>query len=162
MKIRTTILILFLVALTAFTLVNWQAITAPTRVSLILTEVQAPIGLLMLFALVLMAAMFTAYLIVQQAGVIMETRRTAKELRSHRELADKAEASRFTDLRSFLESELRSVRSELEREHAAIEGRLDGLEKLVGETAGESTRTLSAYLGEIEDKLDRRLGASPP
>ena len=38
-----------------------------------------------------------------------------------------------------------------------IVARADALEALVREQAAESNRTMAAYLGEIEDKLDRVL-----
>jgi hypothetical protein len=37
----------------------------------------------------------------KRAGVILKSRRTEKELKSHRELANRVEASRFTELRTF-------------------------------------------------------------
>jgi putative hemolysin len=99
--------------------------------------------------------------VFQQAGVILETRRYAKELKSHRELADSAEASRFTELRTYLEAQLRRIEAQgaaAQRENGAS---IEKVEHLLQDKMVESTRTLSAYLGEIEDKLDRAL-AQPP
>lgn len=57
----------------------------------------------------LACGLFLVYIELQQAGVILEARRYAKELKARRELADKAEASRFTELRTFIEGELRKI-----------------------------------------------------
>jgi biopolymer transport protein ExbB/TolQ len=158
MNLRTLAIALTLAALAAFALLNWAAFTAPTALSLGFAEVQAPLGLIMLVTTGLVSALFLIYIVLQQAGVILEARRYAKELKAHRELADTAEASRFTELRSFLESEL----SKLAAQHAAdlqqLQGRIEQLERQVLERLEESTGSLSACIGEVDDKLDRQLG----
>jgi uncharacterized integral membrane protein len=146
MNLRSILLLLALVLLAAFALVNWQAFMAPTHISLLVTEVQAPLGLIMLLATAAVTALLLVYIVFQQAGVIVEARRYARDLKSQRELADKAEASRFTELRAWLEAELRR-----------LDARLDQLDAGLHEALAESTRTLSAYVGEVDDKLDRAL-----
>lgn len=160
MNLRTLALILALIALAVFTLINWPAFIAPTSLSLLFAEVTAPLGLIMLVATGLMTGLFLAYIVFQQAGVILEARRYSKELKSQRELADRAEASRFTELRAFVESELTKLRSQLQSGEHSVNGRLDRLEQLIAEKVTESTHSLSAYLGEVDDKLDRAL--APP
>src|SRR5574337_747248 len=103
MNLRTLLIALTLAALAVFALLNWAAFTAPTALTLGFADVQAPLGLIMLVATGLVSALFLVYIVLQQAGVILEARRYAKELKAHRELADTAEASRFTELRSFLD-----------------------------------------------------------
>jgi uncharacterized integral membrane protein len=138
MNLRTYAIALLFALLAAFSLLNWVAFTTPTPLTLGFVDVQAPLGLIMLMFTALISGLFLVYIVYQQASSLMEARRTAKELKLQRELADKAEASRFTELRSFLTSEMGTLRDKLE----------------------ESTRTLSAYIGEVEDKLDRAL--TPP
>jgi uncharacterized integral membrane protein len=157
MPIRTLLLALVLIALAIFTIVNWQAFMTPTTLSLLVADVQAPLGLIMLVATGLMTALFLAYLVFQQAGVIFEARRYAKELQSQRELADRAEASRFTELRAFVEGELAQLRAQIQSGERGIEERLARVEQAIGERLAEATNTLSAYLGEVDDKLDRVL-----
>jgi hypothetical protein len=106
----------------------------------------------------LLSGLFLVYILFQQAGVILEARRYAKELKTHRELADKAEASRFTEMRSFLEGELRRLEAQGAAGTRELGARIEALERQLREMLGESTRTLSAYVGEVEDKLDRLLG----
>jgi biopolymer transport protein ExbB/TolQ len=157
MTYRSLFIALALAALALFAALNWAAFMAPTTLSLGFAEVNAPLGLIMLVATGVVAALFLLYIVFQQAGVILETRRYAKELKSHRDLADSAEASRFTELRNFLEAELRRI----EAQHAAAQretgARIDRLEQAVQDKLAESARSMSAHLGEIEDKLDRVL-----
>ena len=46
-----------------------------------------------------------AYVLSLQGSVLLETRRHTKELQAQRELADKAEASRFTELGTAMRAE---------------------------------------------------------
>ena len=143
-----------------FALLNWSAFTAPTTLSMGFTEVQAPLGLIMLVVTAVVSALFLLYIILMQAAVIMETRRTTKELNAQRELADKAEASRFSELRSFLDGELRKLEAQGAAGTREIGARVDALQQQLQARLDESTRTLSAYVGEVDDKLDR--WAKPP
>lgn len=155
MNLRSLLILLILVALGAFTLVNWQAFMHPTQLSLVFAQVEAPLGLIMLVATGLMTALFLVYIVFQQAGVILEARRYAKEMKANRELADRAEASRFTELRGFIEAELRRLEAQSAEAANRIGERIDRLERALADKLAESTGTLSAYIGEVDDKLDR-------
>lgn len=162
MNLRTLTLALVLAALAAFALLNWGAFTTPTALSLGFAEVQAPLGLIMLGVTGLVSGLFLLYIVFQQAGVIMEARRNSKELKSQRELADKAEASRFTDLRTYLEGELAKLHERAEADKAQAQARINQLEQRLLERLEESTQSLSACIGEVDDKLDRRSALPSP
>jgi uncharacterized integral membrane protein len=161
MNLQSILIALALLALTVLALLNWTAFSTPTTLSIGFTEVQAPLGLIMLTFTAVLAVLFLLYIVVQQAGVIMESRRNAKELNAQRELADKAEASRLSELRTFLESELRKLEAQGAAGARELSARVDALQLQIQDKLAESTRTLSAYVGEVEDKLDR-MGTSPP
>lgn len=55
-----------------------------------------------------------------------------KEMSANRELADKAEASRFTELRGFLDTELRKLEAQMSASTRELGGRLDKLDRQVG------------------------------
>lgn len=155
MNLRAVAIALVLALLAIFAMLNWVPFTTPTPLTLGFTDVNAPLGLIMLVVTGGLSALFLIYILFQQAGVIMESRRFAKELKAQRELADQAEASRFTELRGFLEAELRRIEAQsaaLGRETAA---RVEQLEQRLLQQLSESTRSLSAYVGEVDDKLDR-------
>jgi uncharacterized integral membrane protein len=146
MKVRTVVLLIALLLLALFVIVNWTAFTAPVSLSLLVTRVEAPLGLLMLFITALLVAGLLVYIAMQQAGVLLETRRYAKDLQAQRELADHAEVSRFTELRAWMEQQL-----------TQRQARIDALEVSVNQRLTEQANSLAAVLGEIEDKLDRVL-----
>ena len=159
MKLRTIFLLLILGAIGAFSLLNWNAFITPTTVSLGLAEVQAPLGAIMLGMVVFLTAFFLVFVVYMQASAIFDSRRHAQELQVNRELADKAEASRFTELRSFLEVELQKLGSHsspgTSTSDQAVLARLDRLEKELLIAVEQSGNSLAACIGELEDRLER-------
>lgn len=106
MSLRSLFLLLVGALIVVFVGVNWAQMTTPTDLSLIYTEIRAPLGLILLGLMALLSAVFVGLIAYMQATVLFETRRHAKELSVQRDLADKAEASRFTDLRAHLDREV--------------------------------------------------------
>lgn len=155
MKTRTLFLILVLVAIGGFSALNWNAFLTPTSLNLGLAEVQAPLGLIMLGALVMVAGVFMVYILYLQTTVLLDTRQHTKELQSNRKLADQAEASRFTELRGFLEAELKRQLAQDAESRAAVVARIDQLERDLRTAVEQSGNSLAASLGELEDRLDR-------
>lgn len=162
MKLRTLSLLLVLGALAAFAALNWSSFVSPTTLSLGLAEVQAPLGLIMLGMVAVLTAIFLVFVVYVQASALFDSRRHAQELQANRELADKAEASRFTELRGFLESELAKI---AERSGAgsptvdpALLARLDRLEAALLTAVEQSGNGLAASIGELEDRLEREGG----
>lgn len=165
MKIRSLLLLLILVAIAGFAMLNWGAFMASTTLSLGVTDVQAPLGLVMLGVLVLLCAVFLVFLVYLQASVLLEARRHARELQANRGLADQAEASRFTELRGFLVTELTRLASLDAESRAAVLTRLDMLDQGLRLAMQQSENTLSACVGELEDRLESgafRPGTLPP
>ena len=161
MNARTLAIAIALFLLAVFALLNWSAFSTPTALTLGFAEVQAPLGLVMLVVTGIVSGLFLVYIVYQQAGAILESRRYERELRANRELADKAEASRFTELRAYLASELGRLQSERATESQQVGARLQQLEERLQQRMDESARGLSAHLGEVEDKLDRVIASKP-
>ena len=161
-------LILAFVLLAAFATLNWAAMAAPGTLSLGFVDVSAPLGMVMLIFTAAISGLFIIYIVLLQAGVILEERRLTKEVKAQRELADTAEASRFTELRTVLEGELRRIEAQGAASNREFGARIEQSERGMQDKLADATGTLSAYLGEIEDKLDRALvqvhasGMAPP
>ena len=137
MNFRTILLIVVLGFIGVFAIINWSVIVAPTTLSLIVTDIQAPLGLVMLGLIVLLILLFLTFIVYLQAGMMADRRRMMRDLESQRELANQAEASRFSELRTYLEQAFASAET----------------------VTKESGNTLSAYLGELEDRLERKIDA---
>ncbi len=151
MNSRTLVLLLIVAATAALAVLNWTALSEPSPISLGVTTVEAPLGLIMLGLTVLLGVFFIAYVLSLQGSVLLDTRRHTKEMQAQRELADKAEASRFTELRAFLDAQHQQVQAQL------IE-RLDALESRLTARAAESDNSTAAYVGQLEQQLRPRLG----
>lgn len=109
-----------LALLAALAALNWPAMMAVSAINLVVTEVQLPLGLLMLaLAAVPTALFFVAYL-HQQISTLMETRRLLREVQRAHELADKAEASRIDGLRQVMTEQFRSVNERLDSLGATV------------------------------------------
>jgi len=156
--LRTLLIVLVLGIVVIFALLNWSVFTAPTTLSIGFTTFDAPLGLILLGAIAMLTLLFLIYLVYLQATALMESRQYSRELKSQRELADRAEESRFTQLRSSLESELRQLTSQIVDSNSATVSRLDGLDHELRAAIEQSTNSLAAYLGEIEDRIERAGG----
>jgi len=162
MNLRTLAMLLALAAIAVFAALNWSAFMAPTTLSLGFGEVQAPLGLIMLGMTALLALAFLVYVVYLQTSVLLEARRHARALQASRELADQAEASRFTDLRAYLEAELAKLASQGEASRASALERLDQLERNLRSAVDQSSNAMAAYIGELDDRLKRGAGDDRP
>lgn len=143
-----------------FALLNWPAFTTLLPLSLGVTTVQAPLGLIMLGLLLFLSLLFTMWAISLQASALRETRLHTKELQAQRELADKAEASRFNELRSHLATELERVTASSSTGHAELLSRMTHMEGALRLTLEQTANSVAATIGEFEDRLER--GDVPP
>ena|SRR5258706_8459818 len=155
MKAPTLLLLVVLTGIVVFAGVNWGVITAPTTVSLLVTDIQAPLGLIMFGLTVLVTVLFLIFAAYLQTTVLLDARRHSRELQAQRELADKAEASRFTDLRIYLDAELRKLGEQMAESRVGVTARIDLAQQDLRATIEESGNSLAAHIGELEDRLDR-------
>ena len=156
MHVRTIIISITILAIDALAALNWAALSAPASVSLGVASIDAPLGLIMLGLTTLLGAVFLAYVFYLHSSVMLEARRHNKEMTAQRELADKAEASRFTELRVFLEAQQQQELAAQKESAAALSARLDQLEKALEARAEQSDNGIAAQIGELEDRLERR------
>jgi hypothetical protein len=158
MYLRTILIIAVLGLLAIFALFNWSAFMSPTTLTVGFSTVEAPLGLILLAIVGLITLLFLIYIVFLQSTSLLESRRQARELQSQRELADRAEDSRFEHLRSAMETELKNLQAQANESKAAILVRLDMLEREMRSAVEQSGNTLAAYLGEIEDRVERAAG----
>ena len=148
---RTIVLLIIAVAIAGLAALNWPVLATQSAVNLGFTTVEAPLGVLMLALTVLLCVLFIAYVLSLQGSVLLEARRHNKEMQAQRELADKAEASRFTELRQVLE-----------RQHAdsqsALLTRLEALEARIVQRAQESDNSNAAHIGQLEERMRHEKG----
>ncbi|MGH8851706.1 MAG: LapA family protein [Casimicrobiaceae bacterium] len=162
MQVRTLLLVLLLAAVAIFTALNWSTFVAPTDLSLGFIVVRAPLGLIMLALLVLLLALFLIFVVYLQTSVLLDSRRHARELRTQRELADQAEASRFTELRTWLDAEFGKLAARQDDPSARVIARLEQSEDELRAAIEQAANSLAAYIGELEDRLERQRTTQGP
>ncbi len=134
---RALAFLFILVGVGLFATLNWTAFTTPTVLDLGVTTTRAPLGAIMLGLVIFLCALFAGWVIVLQANALAAARRQGRELQAQRDLADRAEASRFTELRAELVARLDRLQAESQ---AAIE---------------QGVNAIAAHLGHLEDRFDR-------
>jgi uncharacterized integral membrane protein len=160
--LRTLLIVIVLGVLIVFALINWSAFMSQTTLSVGFTTVEAPLALILMGIAGLLTLLFLIYVVYLQSSALLESRRHTRELQVEREMAEQAEASRFIQLRSFLETELGKLANQTEECRAGVLARLDQLEGNLRSAVDQSGNTLAAYIGEIEDRLERTAGGTVP
>ncbi len=161
MGLRTGVLLVVVLLIAALAALNWGVLVTPTVMSVGFMQVTAPFGLIMLGLTALLSIFFVAYIVYLQSSVLLETRRHNKEMQTQRDLADKAEASRFTELRNFLETQENTHMSRNAERHAALLARVEQLEVAIRKRSDQTDNTLAAHIGQLEDRFDRRSPVPP-
>ena len=134
MYLRTLLIMLVLGALILFAAINWTAFVSPFKLSVVFTTVEAPLGLVLLGIVGLLTLMFLIYLVFLQSSSLLESRRQARELQK--------------------------VALQNENAQAALMAKLEELERGLRSTMEQSVNSLAAYMGEIDDKLEKAAGGS--
>ena len=155
MRARTIFLIIGIFLIAGFAMLNVDEFTRTSVLSLGFTTMQVPLGLVMLLLVVAILLVFLATTIYMQSANLIETRQYARELTVQRELADKAEASRFTELRQYMESQAALGINRDALNKAAIDQRLSQTEKMLLHRLDQSDNTAAAYWGQYTDSLAR-------
>jgi uncharacterized integral membrane protein len=140
--LRTQLLfvLVVLVVLAAFAALNWTVLAAPAPLNVLVARIEAPPGLVMLAVAIALTLLYL-------------------ELLAQRKLADDAEASRFTALRSYLEGELAQLKTRPDEAVRGVMERVAQVEQTLRREIQEAGNTLAAYIGEVEDRLTR---GTPP
>jgi uncharacterized integral membrane protein len=97
----------------AFAGLNWSALTANTSINLLVADVQAPLGVILLGLTAVFVALFLIATLSSRVANLLETRALVKELRQAQDAANKAEASRLESLQQLVRGEFRSLNERL-------------------------------------------------
>lgn len=163
---------------------NWLALANTVRLWLFVTEVDTPVGLIVLVVASVSFLANLALAIHWSRSMRIESQRFARDLQAERERADRAEESRLTELRNRRlsrdlqmereradlaeASRLTALREDVAREmvalRAAVEAashtmtaRIDHADEAMTHAVHEAVYSISASLSMVEDKLDRAL-----
>jgi Na+-transporting methylmalonyl-CoA/oxaloacetate decarboxylase gamma subunit len=157
MKFVGAIIIVALFLLGLFLFANWETMTTPTQLSFLFFNAKISFGLMFLGITLVFAVLFISYILMLRTSVLIDAHRHAQELHAQRMLAESAETSRFGQLREQISFELARLHTENQDFHISLMARNDEIEQSLRKSLEEATNTLSASMGEMEEKLDRAL-----
>lgn len=159
MRSRTLFLALATALVVVFAYLNWPQFTRATPLNLGWIAITAPLGLILLGVLALSAVVFLASSAVNHSRHVRHEREQAKALEAQRELAERAEASRFIDLRKTLETHLRETREHDKTSAAAMDQAQVRSQRELRGLVEQTHRALAMHLGEMEARLGARIDA---
>ena len=161
MRTKILILVVGIVLIAAFAALNVDEFTRISTLKFGFTTMQLSLGLVMLMLVVAMMVIFLVTTLYVHSTHLLETRKYDKQLTAQRELADKAEASRFTELRRYLESQAALTITQSNDALAAVDRRMIQTEKLLLNRLEQSDNSNAAYWGHHEDAVLRSRTLNP-
>jgi DNA anti-recombination protein RmuC len=157
MRARTIVLLVAVLLVAGFAALNWSEVIRTTPLSFGLAIVEAPLGLILLTLLAIVTIAFIAANATTRTQALIESRQHTKALEAQRTLAEKAEASRFNDLRQHMDAQLRDNRQREAMAAAEFEKSMFNSQRELRNQLEAMNRTLAARLSEIEGRIDARL-----
>jgi biopolymer transport protein ExbB/TolQ len=158
MRFRTIILILTILLVAGFVALNVDEFTRVSVLSLGFTTIQVSLGLVMLLLLIVTLVVFLVSTLYMQSKNVLEARTHTRELNAQRELADKAEASRFTELRAYLEAQTLAAQQRESALGTVLADRFAQQQQVLLARMEQMDNTLAAYMRQLEDRLMNRSG----
>ncbi len=155
MNIRTLTVVLVLGLLLLFAGLNWQAFTAPTPLNLLFTRVEAPLGLVMLGVVLVLTLLYVLFSLGVEASALLEVRRYARELYQVRKQLEDAEASRFTELKRYLEGAFAQLDEALSRHEKEVGARAEALLDRIAELERALAEGEEATLAAVKEEFER-------
>jgi hypothetical protein len=153
MRGRIVFIVLAVLVVAGIAALNWPEFTRAEPLSFGVLTATVPIGVLLLSLMAIVLAVFLVSSAIQESRYLLEHRRHSRALHAQRELAEKAEASRFTDLRQQLDTYLQGTRHREQVVATELEKRLMASHNELRAHMDRMHQTLSARLGEIEARL---------
>ncbi len=157
MKFVGAIIILALFLLGVFQYANWETMTTPTQLSFLFFNANVSFGLILLGITLVFAVLFISYILILRTSMLVDARRHAQQLQAQRMLAESAETSRFDQLRERITIEFAQLQTANQNAHDKLMAKNEAIEQSLRRSLEEATNSLSASIGEMEEKLDRVL-----
>ena len=156
MRGRLAFIILAALVVGAIAALNWPEVTRTSHLNFGVVMADAPLGAILFGAFLLTLVVFLVSSAIMESRNLLHWNRHSRELQAQRDLAERAEASRFTDLRQHIDTTLRES-----RQRDAIAG--TEFEKSMLQSHREMrmhlenmSRALMARLSELEARLGDR------
>jgi DNA anti-recombination protein RmuC len=153
MRGRIVFIVIAALVVAAIAALNWPEFTRAEPLSFGVATARVPVGLLMLVLIGIVLAVFLVSSAIQESRYLLDHRRHSRALQAQRELAEKAETSRFTDLRQHFDSHLREVRQRDQVVATEFEKRLMHSHNELRAHLDRMHHAILARLAEIETRM---------
>lgn len=160
MRARTTLLLLAVLLVAGFAALNWPEFTRNTTLNFGLLRMDAPLGAIMLGILGLVMLFSLVSSASLRSRMMVTENRYTRDLQVQRDLADKAEASRFTELRQYLDTHFRESRQRDPLLSAEFEKSMMQSQRDLRAQLEQMMRGIDSRLGSLESRIDSRM--EPP
>jgi hypothetical protein len=157
MRARVILLVLAIALVAGFAALNWAEFSRSTQLSFGILITEAPLGIVMLTLLGIALLWLLVSSAVDRTHHLVESRRYAKNLDAQRELADKAEASRFTELRQHIDTHLRELKQRDSIAATEFEKAMLTANRELRTHLEQFQRAMLARMGELENRIDARV-----
>src|SRR5688572_2842906 len=161
MRARFILLVIAILAVAAFAALNWSEFTRASPLWFGAVVMDAPLGLIMLSLLGLALLAFIISAATMRTRSLVESRHHYKTLEAQRALADKAEASRFTELRTYLDTQLRELRQRDAIAATELEKAMVNSQRELRTQLEQMNRMLSARINEMDHRSGIHRPANP-
>jgi hypothetical protein len=163
MRARLVFIVVAVLVVAAFAALNWSEFVRPVPLTYGGGRVtDGPLGLIMLVLLGITLLAFLISSVVLHSRRVLDANRHGKELQAQRDLAEKAEASRFTELRQQLETHLRENRQREAIAASDFEKQVVLSQRELRNQLEQINRGLEARLTELEGRLQARFERVAP
>ena len=157
MRTRGILFVLAILLVAAFAALNWSEIARSVPLSFGFFVMNAPLGAILLGLLALAAVAFAVSSAAIRTQALVDSRTHHKTLEAQRTLADKAEASRFIELRNHLDAQLRELRERDAIAATEFQKAMVNSQRELRTQLEQMHRTLATRLNE----MDTRAGYVP-
>lgn len=161
MRGRLLFILLAIVVVGGFAALNWPEVARTTPLNFGVTTANASVGGVLLGALGVTLLVFLISATMHESRNLMEWNRHSKALQAQRDLAERAETSRFTDLRQHIDTTLRERHQREAIAANEFEKSMVQSQRELRNQLEQMHRTLASQLGDLERHIDTRLGVAP-
>mgnify|MGYP001627412912 CR=1 FL=1 len=156
MRTRFVLLVIAILLIAGFAALNWSEIIRPSPLLFGPVVADAPLGAILLGLLALAVVVFALSAASMRTHSLLESRHHMKELEAQRALADKAEASRFTELRQHIDTHLKEQRERESMTVSELNSAMLQNQRELSNKLDQVNRAMAARLSELEHRLESR------
>jgi hypothetical protein len=162
MRARLVLLLVAILLVAGFAALNWTEFMRNTPLNFGLFTTDAPLGALLLGLLGVGVILFLLSSAVTSSRMMHTENRYSRDVQAQRDLAERAEASRFTELRQHLDNHFRDSRQREALVSAEFEKSMLQSQRDLRGQLEQLQHTLAARLGELESRMEARLERVSP